>query len=121
MRGERAAALPGEAIETPVALAGLFDPPPGDQAAVFEPQQGWVECGQRKGQASARSCFDQLADLVAMPRPCFQERQDQHLCAPLLQFRTEHNASLYVGTRSIGQREAAWKWNRRSGNHAVAS
>src|SRR5687768_10702732 len=101
MRGERAAAVRGEAIEAPMALAGPLDPASLDQAAVFEPQQGWVKCRQRKRQASARPCFDQLPDLVAMPRPRLQERQDQHLGAPLLQFRTEHSASLYVATRSI--------------------
>src|SRR5688572_25994723 len=101
MRGKRAAALRGQAVEAPVTLAGLFDPASGDQAAVLEPQQGWIKCRQRKRQASARPCFDQLADLVAMPRARLQERQDQHLCAPLLQFRTEHVASLYVATLTI--------------------
>src|SRR5688500_17763231 len=101
MRGQRAAALRGEAVEAPLALAGPFNPAPLDQAAVFEPQEGGVERRQRKRQASARSCFDELADLVAMPRPRLQQRQDQHLRAPLLQFRAEHSASLYVATRSI--------------------
>src|SRR5688572_27595680 len=101
MGGESSPAVCGEPIEAPFALAGLLHPPSLDQAAVLEPQQGGVERRQRKTQAPAGPRFDELPDLVSMPRPGLQQRQDQHLGAALLQFRTEHSASLYVTTRSI--------------------
>ena len=66
---QRAPAFGRQPVEAALALAGLLDPAALDQAAVLEPQQGRVERRQREGQPPAGSRLDQLADLVAVPRP----------------------------------------------------
>src|SRR4029077_17421523 len=81
----------------------FFDPPALDQTAVLEAQEGGVQRRQREREPSARPRLDQLSEFVAVPRPRFQQRQNQHLAAALFQFRTEQNAALYVATLSIDE------------------
>src|SRR5688572_22615943 len=87
---EHTAAFRREAIEAALALAGFLDPSPFDPAAVLETEKRGIESRQREGEAAAGAGFDELADLVAMARAGFDERQHQHLGAALLQLRTEH-------------------------------
>src|SRR5215203_2422528 len=90
LAGEDVTPLRGQPVEAAFALTGFLHPSTFDQSAVLEPEQGGVERRQGKGQASARTGLDQLPDLISVARPIFDQRQDQHLGAALLQFRTEH-------------------------------
>src|SRR4051812_27695803 len=84
------APLRGQAVETAAPFARLLDPLAGDPAALLEAVEQRIERGDLELQPPAGSLFDQLADLVAMPRPRLDQRQDQQLGAALLELPVEH-------------------------------
>jgi hypothetical protein len=63
---EGAPAVAGEPVEAALALAGLLDPSPLDQAAILEAQKRRIGRRQGKGEPPAGMRLDQLADLVAV-------------------------------------------------------
>src|SRR5687767_9400940 len=91
---EHAAAILRQPVITALAFAGLLDPAALDPAAILEAEQGRVEGRERELQPAAGSLLDQLADLVSVPRPRFNQRQHEHLRAAFLQFRAEHGGTL---------------------------
>src|SRR5437868_1589581 len=62
-------------------LPGALDPAPFDQAAVLEPIEGGVEGGDVEVDGAVGAAGDQLADLVAVPLPLLEQRQDEQLGA----------------------------------------
>src|SRR5688500_12022347 len=87
---QHAASFCRQPVETAFALTGTLDPASLDQATAFEPEQRWIQRRERKRQPAAGAGLDQLADLISVPRARLEQRQDQHLDAALLQFRSEH-------------------------------
>src|SRR4029453_5697162 len=69
--------LGGKTIETAAAVAGFLRPPPGDAATILETAKHGIERPDPEGEATIRPCFDQLADLVTVPGPRFQQREDE--------------------------------------------
>ena len=81
--GQDAPAFGREPVEAAFALAGFLDPSSLDPSAVLEPQQRRIEGRQREVQPPARPRLDELADLVAVPRPPFEQREDRaSRCCP---------------------------------------
>src|SRR5262249_36325631 len=83
---QHVAALRREPVKPPAALAGLLGPPAVDQAAGLEAAQDRIERPDPDPQAPARSLFDELADLVPVPRARLEQVEDEKLSAPFLQF-----------------------------------
>src|SRR6476659_11013782 len=82
---EHGSALGGEAIEPPPPFDRLLRPSSADEAAGFESTQDRVQRSDSEGQTPVRSRFDESADLVAVARPMFEQRQDQQLGAAFFQ------------------------------------
>src|SRR5262245_56077485 len=87
---EHAPAVRREPVEAATTLAVPFQPAPTDQAAALEPAQHGIQRGDAELELAERSPLDHLPDVVAMPRPVLEQRQDQQLGAPFLQLATEH-------------------------------
>src|SRR5262245_12448076 len=77
--GQDAPAFPGQSIEAPPALARLLHPAPPDPAPLLQPVEEGIERGNVEAEAAPRAGLDQLADLVAVPGPALDQRQDQQL------------------------------------------
>src|SRR5215471_88944 len=90
---EHRAAFGRQPVEPPAALAGFFRPPPGDEPAGFQPAQHRIERPDAEREPSAGSGFDELADLVAVPRARLEEGEDEQLRAALLQFVMCHGCA----------------------------
>src|SRR5262245_15016044 len=90
---QRPPPLGREAVVPSATLTVFLDPPPGDQSAGFEPAEEGIERGDAITELPARALFDEAADLVAMPRAGFEQRQDEQLGVALLQFAAEHSAT----------------------------
>src|SRR5688500_13338438 len=88
--GQRLAARGCQLVVPPSALAGLFNPPSLDQAGPLQPVQRRIQRRDLKTDCAAGTLFDQLRDLVAVPRPFLDEREDQHLGTALLQVARAH-------------------------------
>src|SRR6266508_409500 len=77
-------------VVAPAALASAFDPAAFDEALVFEPIQGRIERRGVERDGAAGSFLNQPADVVPVPLPLVEQREDQHLRAPSLQFALQH-------------------------------
>src|SRR5262245_56272193 len=67
-------------VATP-ALPRLLDPAPLNPSALLEAIEQRIERGDAKLQHTVRPRFDQLAQVVAVTRLIFEEREDQQLRA----------------------------------------
>src|SRR6266545_762369 len=83
---EHLTARGGQPVVAPAALASAFDPAAFDEALVFEPIQGRIERRGVERDGAAGSFLNQPADVVPVPLPLVEQREDQHLRAPSLQF-----------------------------------
>src|ERR671921_804842 len=63
-----------EPVEAAPALTRLLDPCALDPAALLEAIEQRIERVEMEHQPPARPCLDQLAKLVAVPRPGFEDR-----------------------------------------------
>src|SRR5580700_965928 len=70
-------------------LPGLFHPPSLDPAALLQPVQQRIQRRHMEAQGASGALLNELADLVAMPRAAFYQRQDQQLRTALLQLAVE--------------------------------
>jgi hypothetical protein len=70
---QHAAPVGGKAIEASAALAGLFDPGPFDPAALLEAIEERIQGIDVEDELASRTRFDQLAQLVPVPRPRIQQ------------------------------------------------
>src|SRR5262249_47027426 len=87
--GEHSAALRRQPIEPSPAFAGAFDPPTLNPAAPFQAIQQRVQRGDLEANSALGSLFDELAELIAVPGPVLDQREDEQLGASLLQFTIE--------------------------------
>src|ERR1035438_2264795 len=74
-----------EPVTAAAALAVFLQPASGNQAAVLQPEQDGVQRPDPEVDLAVGAFFNQLADIVPMPRPAFQQREDQQLGAGLVQ------------------------------------
>src|ERR1700683_1688536 len=72
--GKRLAAPRRQPVITPPPLPGLLQPSPFNPAALFEPVEHGIEGRDVKFNHATRAFLDQLRDLVAVPRACFDQR-----------------------------------------------
>src|SRR5690348_331189 len=76
LRLERRSAGRREAIESPPPLARFLDPSSDDPPALLHAIQQRIERGDVEGEHALRSRFNELLELVAMPRLGVQQRQE---------------------------------------------
>src|SRR5579864_1807931 len=79
-----------DSVVSPASLPGLLDPPAFDEATIFEAIERRVERCHVVAQCAARAFTDEAANLVAMSRPVFHERQEEQVGAPFLEFFRYH-------------------------------
>src|SRR5258706_4066230 len=89
LRREDARTGGGQPVVAAPALARFLDPAADDPAALLEPVQQRIQRGDAEFQHAARSRLDQLAQVVAVARLIFDERQDEELGAPLLELAVQ--------------------------------
>src|SRR3954469_25967349 len=99
---ERLPAGARQLVVAAAALPGPLDPAPFDQPAVLEAVQRRVERGDVEADGPLGTAGNQLADLVAMPLALFEQREDQELGAPPLQFVLEF-VPRHLGRQPISQ------------------
>src|SRR5262249_60663277 len=68
------------------ALARLLAPAACDGLRALEPVEQGIERSDVQPHRAVGAFLDQLADLVAVPGPMLEERQDGELGAPFLEF-----------------------------------
>jgi hypothetical protein len=93
-------AFGGEPVITTPALSCLLHPAAIDQSALLEPIQHRIQRGDLEGDGAIGARLDQLADLVAVTRTLFEEREDQQLRASFLHFPPEQ-VSQHISHRNI--------------------
>src|SRR5262245_2817569 len=86
---QRLLACRREAVEAATALPRLLDPRALDPAALLEAIEQGVERVQMEDQPPAGLRVDQLAELVAVPWPGFEHRQEQQLSRALLELTVQ--------------------------------
>src|SRR5262245_7796887 len=105
LRREDRAAFRRDPVVTAPALPCLLDPAALDPLALFELVERRVEGGEVERQCAARSRFDQLRQLVAVPRLVFDKREDDKLRSAFLRFADRagelHEGGLYSGVQNI--------------------
>src|SRR5437870_13552234 len=87
--GEDGGASRRELVVAAAALARLLDPAPLNPAALLEAVEQRIQRRDAEAEHAARARLDQLAQLVAVARLRFDERQDEQLGAALLQLAVE--------------------------------
>src|ERR1044071_2130058 len=88
--GQYFSALGSQTVITTTTLAGLLDPSPLNPTTSFEPIQQRVKRSDIKPQPPARAPFNQVSDVIPMPRLVFDEGEYQQFRTPLLQLAVEH-------------------------------
>src|SRR6476659_7334408 len=86
LAGQHLFAGRGEAIITPPPLSGLFHPPAANPSPFFESVEQGIKRSDIKPERTARAQLDQLTNVVAVPRPIFDQRKNEQFGAALLQF-----------------------------------
>src|SRR5215813_7438063 len=82
-------------VIAPPPLPGLLHPLPLDPASLLKPVEQRIERGDVETQRPARTRLDKFGNVVAVPWPDLDEREDQQLGAALLQFAVEYS-SVYI-------------------------
>jgi hypothetical protein len=73
---------------TPAAAFAVFlQPAAGDQATVLQPEQDGVQRPDAEADLSVGTFLNQLADVVSMARPAFEQSQNQQLGTALFRSR----------------------------------
>ena len=104
LAGQDAAPGRGQAVEAASPLSGLLDPSSLQPSALFQAIEKGIQGGDVELELPVRARLDQLADFVAVPRPRFEDREDDELGRPLLQFAVEDAASLAgIATYATGR------------------
>src|SRR6185312_16819964 len=76
----------GQLVITAAALALLFHPASQDPSALLQPVEKRIKGGDVERQCALRLAVNELADLVTVTRPGFQQREDEQLSAAFLEF-----------------------------------
>src|SRR5688572_12137844 len=77
LRLQRLPASRSQAIITPAALAGFFDPAASNPAAFFEAIKKRVKRSDIEMQNATGAHLDELADFITVPRPVLDQGKDQ--------------------------------------------
>src|SRR5262245_48340708 len=83
LRGQHPAPLRRQTIEPPPALAGFLRPTPLDPFALLEAIEQGIERRGIEPQRAVGSRLDQLADVVAVPRPVLDQGENEQFSAAL--------------------------------------
>src|SRR5579872_6402912 len=108
LAGQRPAAFGSEVVEAAAPLAGLFHPLALHQAFALQAVQKRIERRHVELELVFRFRFDKLGELVAVAGAVFEQRQDNHPGATLLEVADIsrcHICRLYI-----------WQWLISSGN-----
>src|ERR1700730_15710263 len=76
-------------VEPAAPLVGLLDPGAPDPSPLLEAIEQRIEGIDVERQVAARPCVDQLAQLVAVPGPGVEEREDEQLRRSAFQLAIE--------------------------------
>src|ERR1017187_2450606 len=76
-------------VTAAAALAVFLQPAAGDQTAVLQPEQDGVQRPDAEADLAVGAFFNQLADLVSMARPAFEQSENQQLGAAFVQVPVE--------------------------------
>src|SRR5215831_435274 len=76
MRRQYFLAFGSQFVITPPPLPGLLHPSPFNPAALLQPIQKRIERSDGEAQLALRTRLDQFADVIAVPRPYFEKRED---------------------------------------------
>lgn len=79
-----------EPIITASPLARLLDPPPADPPPFFQAIKQRIERSGVETQRPARPQINELPNVIAMPRPIPQQRENEQLRASFLSFTIEY-------------------------------
>src|SRR5262245_19848894 len=115
LRREHPSAFEGQPVVAPPALPRLLDPPALDPAALLEPVEQRIERRDVEAQRAVRARLDQLADVVAVPGPRLEQREDHQLGAPLLQFAVQHPMVYISHSHTLHRRRCGVKGAAESG------
>ena len=77
-------------IIAPPSLACFFYPTPANPATFLEPVEEGIERSDIKMEDAAGTQLDQMADVIAVSGPIFDQGKNQQFGAPLLQFAIEN-------------------------------
>src|SRR6185503_20085610 len=89
---EHLLAVGGDAVIAAPPLPGLLHPASLDEAALLEAIEQRIQRSDVEGEHPAGPRVDQLAQVVAVPRLMFDEREDEQFGAPFLHFPLYHAA-----------------------------
>src|SRR5580700_7295841 len=81
-----------EPVTAAAALAVFLQPAAGDQTAVLQPEQDGVQRPDAKADLAVGTFLNQLADIVPMARPAFQQSENQQLGTAFVQIAIERHA-----------------------------
>src|SRR5262249_11058160 len=76
LRRQHLLAFGSQFVITPPPLPGLLHPSPFDPAALLQPIQKRIERSDVEAQLTLRTRLDQFADVIAVPLPYFEKRED---------------------------------------------
>src|SRR5262245_3832891 len=85
LRRENAPALARQLVQAAASLPRLFRPAALNPAALLEPVEQRIERRGVKPDIAVRALLDQAGDVIAVPGPRLDQRQDQQLRTALLQ------------------------------------
>src|SRR5215467_12247981 len=83
-------------VIAPPPLPGLLHPLPLNPAPLLKPVEQRIERCDMETQRPARTGLDQFGNVVAVPGPDLDEREDQQLGAALLQFASKIRVFIFV-------------------------
>src|SRR6185295_2471187 len=88
--GEHFSSFGSQTVITTTALARLLDPAPLNPTTAFESIEQRVKRRDIETQVPARALFNQVPDVIPMPRLVLNEGKYQQLRTPLLQLTVKH-------------------------------
>src|SRR5262252_6455128 len=83
--GQRSPASGRKPVVAAAALARLLDPTAFDQLLPFEPVKHGIKRGDVELKAAVGLGLDLFGKLIAVPGPCFEQRQEDQFGAPFLE------------------------------------
>ena len=76
-----------EPITAAAALAVFLQPAAGDQTTILQPEQDGVQRPDAEADLAIGTFFNQLADIVSMARPAFEQSENSSSALPLFKLR----------------------------------
>src|ERR1041384_2512949 len=101
--------LSRQLIKAATTLARLLDPTPLNQTAPLQAIEQRIERRDGELQHAIGTLLDELRNLVAVPRPVFNQSQDQHLRTAPFDLPIQHSRRLHMWYRNICKRQRCVK------------